>query len=167
MYREKELINTIDIAKMVEKKYGIPYEKVYHILNGSIKNIQRLVLEPDVFSIRIPYVGELHYYCNGYYRLKELKKKYGHNPDWVMKFPEYRNKEIELGDIKEPILRKEMEDLRKNGIIGEKDYTRHFQRKLTKLPGYSGKLTMDKIEDIQNEIYDRYKEKQKEQKING
>lgn len=135
MNKEKRTISfTSDILTAVSLKNKIPIEKVKYSFDVMLKNLEDLIKNSEATSIFIPEIGTL--YAN-YQHLKVIEKgmiKKGENADII-------SKKI-----------KNVEDFT-NKIEAKNNYkvNRHLQRKFLNNNFFTKGLSIEKIEELQNE----------------
>lgn len=130
-----------DIVKAVAKRTGFSEDKVKHVLDFMLFFIKKKAKEPNVYSVRIPFVGVL--YMKTYALQMLLKEREKRNT--VSK----KSREIHV-KLKEKVkrLHEEHEKLQKE--VGDIVYTPHKYRRTLTNWYFTKRMTKQELEEYQN-----------------
>ena len=134
MNNNQSISFTTDILKSVSEKHEIPLSVVKYSFDIMLRNLESLIKNSNASSISVPEIGTIY---ASYKMLTSVRNKM------------YENKE-DVSFINVKI--KDIEDLiEKNKLNKNYRTNRHLQRKFIRNHFFSKGLTVQEIEDKQNE----------------
>lgn len=75
--RNSEVATTEDIIKEAAKRSGLSEKKIESVYNFLVLELKALSVEPNVYAVKLPYLGIMYLRIRGFYKkLKILKKEY-------------------------------------------------------------------------------------------